>query len=522
MAYYKNRDTILIGIEFMKQYFPIDFICGWWGNVTKETAHSFDPGQVQLSAKISTEQYLNEVREGKRDFATDGVGFGFCQWTSKGRKANLKKFAEAHDAPLNDAMMQWMFVVEEIKTTGYADVRKAIKENWSVEDCARIICTQYERPRSMQMDEATKEAAIQQRIQYALDFKAEFFKEQQEEQKVSNGLRICLDAGHYGKYNRSLVVLSYYESDFNWTFTMHEKAQLEARGYEVILTRQEKAKDVALERRGKMSKGCIGFFSNHTNACGTESVDRPVGIIPVPFKGTDVTACNNLATLITNNVHNMMKTKQVGKVYSKDAGYDRNTNRRANDDEYYGVLHGAQSVGTPMYMIIEHSFHTNKKAATWLLNDANVKALAIAEANIIADFYDAKYGLTTPQPVKPEPTPVPAPIKDPVATASYVVKKGDTLGAIAKKFGVTADEIQMLNPIITNKNLLGIGWKLTIPATSKRVEYYQVQHNDTLSKIAAFYRTKGYSITWPKIASANGISIPYTIHEGKTLYIPLD
>ena len=99
----------------------------------------------------------------------------------------------------------------------------------------------------MQMDEATKEAAIQQRIQYALDFKAEFFKEQQEEQKVSNGLRICLDAGHYGKYNRSPVVLSYYESDFNWTFTMYEKAQLEARGYEVILTRQEKAKDLALE-----------------------------------------------------------------------------------------------------------------------------------------------------------------------------------------------------------------------------------------------------------------------------------
>jgi LysM repeat protein len=367
----------------------------------------------------------------------------------------------------------------------------------------------------MQMDEATKEAAIQQRIQYALDFKAEFFKEQQEEQKVSNGLRICLDAGHYGKYNRSPVVLSYYESDFNWTFTMYEKAQLEARGYEVILTRQEKAKDLALERRGKMSKGCIGFFSNHTNACGTESVDRPVGIIPVPFKGTDVTGCNNLATLITNNVHNMMKTKQVGKVYSKDAGYDRNTNRRANDDEYYGVLHGAQSVGTPMYMIIEHSFHTNRKATNWLLNDANVKALAIAEANIIADFYDAKYKITSKPVEIPEAKPA-------TPTASYVVKKGDTLNAIASKFGVTADEIKTLNPIIVNKNILGIGWKLTIPATSKRTEYYEVKSGDSLSKIAAYYRSKGYSVTWPKIASANGISIPYTIQPGRTLYIPLD
>lgn len=29
-------------------------------------------------------------------------------------------------------------------------------------------------------------------------------------------IKICLDAGHYGKYNRSPAVKTYYESDMNW------------------------------------------------------------------------------------------------------------------------------------------------------------------------------------------------------------------------------------------------------------------------------------------------------------------
>ena len=31
-----------------------------------------------------------------------------------------------------------------------------------------------------------------------------------------NQYRVCLDAGHWGKYNRSPVVPAYYESEMNW------------------------------------------------------------------------------------------------------------------------------------------------------------------------------------------------------------------------------------------------------------------------------------------------------------------
>ena len=42
--------------------------------------------------------------------------------------------------------------------------------------------------------------------------------------------RICLDAGHYGKYNRSPVVKEYYESDMNWKLHLLLKKYLEGYG----------------------------------------------------------------------------------------------------------------------------------------------------------------------------------------------------------------------------------------------------------------------------------------------------
>ena len=44
----------------------------------------------------------------------------------------------------------------------------------------------------------------------------------------------------------------------------------------------------------------------------------------------------------------------------------------------------------------------------------------------------------------------------------HVVVKGETLLKIAKKYGTTAKAIQALNPIITNPNLIRVGWRLRI------------------------------------------------------------
>jgi spore coat assembly protein SafA len=60
--------------------------------------------------------------------------------------------------------------------------------------------------------------------------------------------------------------------------------------------------------------------------------------------------------------------------------------------------------------------------------------------------------------VEPEPTPLPAPTPQ-----IHTVVKGDTMSKIAKKYGVTVEELMDANPQIKNPNKIAIGDAITIP-----------------------------------------------------------
>lgn len=181
---------------------------------------------------------------------------------------------------------------------------------------------------------------------------------------------VCLDAGHYGKYNRSPVVPEYYESDMNWKLHLYLQEELERYGIPVKTTRKEQGKDFSLMERGKASKDCDLFLSIHSNACNSESVDRPVVIVQLDGEGDE------LGHSLAACMEEVMQTKDAYKVAT----------RKGINGEYYGVLRGAAKVGT-VGMILEHSFHTNARAAKWLLIDENLRKLAKAEARVIAEYF---------------------------------------------------------------------------------------------------------------------------------------
>lgn len=54
------------------------------------------------------------------------------------------------------------------------------------------------------------------------------------------------------------------------------------------------------------------------------------------------------------------------------------------------MLRGARAAGCKLYYIVEHSFHTNKRATEWLLNEDNLRVLAQEEAKLIAEYYGLK------------------------------------------------------------------------------------------------------------------------------------
>ncbi|MCT2870487.1 LysM peptidoglycan-binding domain-containing protein [Limosilactobacillus fermentum] len=111
-------------------------------------------------------------------------------------------------------------------------------------------------------------------------------------------------------------------------------------------------------------------------------------------------------------------------------------------------------------------------------------------------------------------------------THDYTVKSGDTLSAIASRYGMTVNALVMLNGI-KNANLIYPGQvlrvadsgagstvtkKATTPITSTGTQTYTVQYGDTLSGIASRY---GTSIS--ALASLNGISNPNWIYPGQVL-----
>ena len=199
-------------------------------------------------------------------------------------------------------------------------------------------------------------------------------------------IKICIDAGHYGKYNRSPVVPEYYESDMNWKLHLLLKKYLEEKGFEVITTRKSQGKDLSLYNRGASARGCDLFLSLHSNAAystsevedGRRHKNEPVDRVDIyaPIDGR----AHDLAKKLADKIHKVMETSQKGYVKTRKSG---------SGGEYYGVIRGAVAVGVPG-LLVEHSFHTNERAAKWLLDDVNLDKLARAEAEVLAAYYADK------------------------------------------------------------------------------------------------------------------------------------
>lgn len=185
---------------------------------------------------------------------------------------------------------------------------------------------------------------------------------------------IMLDAGHYGKYNRSPVVKSYYESQMSWALHLLLQEQLKRYGITADTTREKQKDDLSLLERGKKASGYEMFLSLHSNACDDESVDRVE--IYYPF---DKPELKPFAQGLAEEIAEAMGVS-YGKAKTKESKDYPGT-------EYYGVMRGAAKVKCPAYFIIEHSFHTNKKATEWLSKEENLLRLAKLEARYIAKYY---------------------------------------------------------------------------------------------------------------------------------------
>ncbi|MBO4453272.1 MAG: N-acetylmuramoyl-L-alanine amidase [Clostridia bacterium] len=191
------------------------------------------------------------------------------------------------------------------------------------------------------------------------------------------GITVMLDPGHHGSgYNRSPVLKSYYESNFTWDFHILLKDALEKyNGVAVLTTRAGKDDDPEVYKRGRMAEGCDLFVSIHSDASDNKRSDH-VTVFHQIGESRYALEGKAFAEHVAPALNAAMDCSQEARIKT----------REGKRGDYYGVLRGAASVGVPA-VIIEHSYHTNSRAAAWLSERKNLEKLAEIAAKEISGFF---------------------------------------------------------------------------------------------------------------------------------------
>lgn len=196
-------------------------------------------------------------------------------------------------------------------------------------------------------------------------------------------MRITIDPGHTKNVNKG-VLGGYYEG--NAMFKLATFLAQELRTYQnmdVVLTRKED-ENPTLTERGiiAVNSGSRVFISLHSNSTSeSESASYVCG-----FYSVKRTATKDLCEKLISAVVNVMKD-------GTDA-WNRGalTKKTSSGSDYYGVIRSsvAGKSGLEYSFIIEHGFHSNKKQCEFLLDDNNLKKIAVAEAEALAEYFKLK------------------------------------------------------------------------------------------------------------------------------------
>lgn len=237
------------------------------------------------------------------------------------------------------------------------------------------------------------------------------------------GAVILLDAGHGGTDNGTVGAMGGVgptEKVMNLDITLRVKKQLEAMGATVVLSR-DKDTYVSLNGRVEKIRELVPdlSISIHGNAMGiTSDFSKSAGFLTY-YSYNDV---QDAAGIINSSVNRTM-------------GYTNRAPRRAN-------LSLTRLTACPA-VLLETAFLTYPEDYEYLLFAENREALATAIAKGAKDYIEsvAVYEKTE---------------------QSYTVKRGDTLSAIARKFGVSVSAIAKRNNI-KNINVIHTGSVFIIP-----------------------------------------------------------
>ena len=259
--------------------------------------------------------------------------------------------------------------------------------------------------------------------------------------------KVIIDAGHGGT-DSGAVGNGIVEKDLTLKISKYIKKRLDDLGIESTLTRDS---DTTLNPTDRVNKVLdiygngkdVIVLSNHINAGGGDGAE-----VIYALRNSD-TLSKNILINLNNAGQNIRKNYQ--RVLPSDPSKD-----------YYYMLRNTPNTEA---LIIEYGFLDGNGDDVNLLKN-NYEQLAEAVVKSLAEYIKIPYNV--------EPS------------YYYTVQKGDTLWSIARKFNLTVDKLKSINNL--NSNLLSIGQRLIVSENAPIDDNkYIVKKGDTLYSIAKKY-----------------------------------
>lgn len=195
---------------------------------------------------------------------------------------------------------------------------------------------------------------------------------------------IVLDPGHGQFGNKHTTRDGFYEGTQNYILASFLKAELEAIGFDVRMTRERVEDDMGLVERGAMAGnlGAVMFLSIHSNAPGGNPGEERYAKIRGAETFYSVSDCEGNAPIARDLTDAVVRTMQTENRGIKTRRYPDN-----ESVDYYGVLRSAAASGCKRAFLIEHGFHTNPEDSAFLQDSECLAKLAKAEAEVIDKWF---------------------------------------------------------------------------------------------------------------------------------------
>jgi LysM repeat protein len=452
--------------DFLKSKGLNDYgVAGCMGNLFAESA--LKPNNLQdtyeRSLGYSDDKYVVAVDNGTyTNFIYDAAGFGLAQWTYWSRKKALYEYAKSTNRSVGNLEMQLEFLYKELSES-YPAVLKTLKNATSVLEASNAILLKYECPYDQSVSMQNRRASYGQT--------------------------------YYDKYAGKINTTTTTSTSTTPTFKMRTTKPEAGNKYYITKANggwSDAIKGSPTDAECDVLPNCVGYSYGRFNEIGGYGYCkylRPVNAENfMQYKGS-------LEVGQTPRVGACMVWQRGATLSNSDgAGHVAIVEKVVSDTQ---VLTSESAYGGPAF----YTQTRNKGTGNWGMG-GNYTFLGFIYNPAVSGAASTS-GNT---------------IVNSSGETIYTVKSGDSLSAIAIKYGTTYQELAKYNNI-SNPNLIKVGQQIKIPSGKVTItspdKIYVVKRGDTLSSIAAKYGT-----TYQELAKYNGISNPNVIKVGQQIKIP--